>query len=89
MSKTSFSARSKEIGKQLLKAARHVFFHNGWVKLLAILISLTLWAGLISQDDSLTRDKTFQNVNVTVTGSEILKNNRLIVVCIFVWFLGL
>ena len=80
MSKTSFSARSKEIGKQLLKAARHVFFHNGWVKLLAILISLTLWAGLISQDDSLTRDKTWQNVNISVNGADTLKRNGYIVV---------
>ena len=80
MSKTSFAARSKEIWKQLLKAARHVLFHNGWVKLLAVLISLTLWAGLISQDDSLTREKTWQNVNISVNGADTLKRNGYIVV---------
>lgn len=80
MSKTSFAARSREIGKQLLKAGRHVIFHNGWVKLLSILISLTLWAGLISQDDSLTRDKTWQNVNITISGADTLKRNGYIVV---------
>lgn len=62
-------------------ALKHLFLHNGLQKLIAVLISVILWAGLISQDDSLTRDKTFQNVNVTVTGAETLKNNnRLIVV---------
>ena len=73
MSKSSFSARSKEIGKQLLKAGKHVLFHNGWVKLLAVLISLTLWAGLIS------RDKTWQNVSVSISGADTLKRNGFIV----------
>lgn len=79
MSKSSFSARSKEIGKQLLKAGKHVLFHNGWVKLLAVLISLTLWAGLISQDNTLTRDKTWQNVSVSISGADTLKRNGFIV----------
>lgn len=79
MSKSSFSVRSKEIGKQLLKAGKHVLFHNGWVKLLAVLISLTLWAGLISQDNTLTRDKTWQNVSVSISGADTLKRNGFIV----------
>ena len=70
MSKASFAERANEIGKMIWKATRHVLFHNGWVKLIALLISLVLWAGLISQDESLTRDKTWQNVNVSVTGEE-------------------
>ncbi|MBR3430270.1 MAG: hypothetical protein IKG87_09255 [Clostridia bacterium] len=80
MNKASFSARLKEVGPVLLKALNHVFFHNGWVKLLALLISLFLWAGLISQDESLTRDRTWQNVNVSITGSDSLKRNGYIVV---------
>ena len=80
MSKTSFAARAREIGGQLLQVLRHVFFHNGWVKLTALLISLVLWAGLISQDDSLTRDKTWQNVNITVSGEDAMKRNGFIVV---------
>ncbi len=59
---------------------RHLLLHNGWLKAIAILISIVLWAGLISQDETVTRDKTFQNVPVTVTGSETLKSNSLIVV---------
>ena len=59
---------------------RHLLLHNGWLKGLAILISLVLWAGLISQDESVTRDKSFQNVAVSVTGAEGLKSNGMIVV---------
>lgn len=66
--------------KALVNALRHLLIHNGLLKLIAILISLVLWAGLISQDESLTRDKTFQNVTVSVTGAETLKGNSLIVV---------
>lgn len=80
MNKTSFTDRMKSIGLQLWKMIKHVLFHNGWVKLLAVVISLMLWAGLISQDDSLTRDKTWQNVNVTVSGTDTMKRNGYIVV---------
>lgn len=64
----------------MVNALRHLLLHNGWLKVLAILISIMLWAGLISQDESITRDKTFQNVAVTVTGSDALKSNSMIVV---------
>ena len=80
MSNASLSVRSREIGRKLWKALRHVFFHNGWVKLIALLISLVLWAGLISQDESITRDKTWQNVNVSISGQDTLKRNGYIVV---------
>ena len=79
MSNTSFANRAGESGKQILKAIKHVLFHNGWVKLIALLISLVLWAGLISQDESLTRDKTWQNVSVSITGEETMKRNGYIV----------
>ena len=80
MNNASLSARIKAVASQLWKAVRHILFHNGWVKLLAVLISLLLWAGLISQDDTLTRDKTWQNVKISVTGAEKIKNNGYIVV---------
>lgn len=79
----SKKADKTETGKNPItpvNALKHVFLHNGLLKLIAILISVILWAGLISQDESLTRDKTFQNVAVTVTGTETLKSNGLIVV---------
>ena len=64
----------------LRDALKHLLLHNGWLKLIAIVISICLWAGLISQDESITRDKTFQDVRVTVQGTEIMKNNGYIVV---------
>ena len=64
----------------LWQGVRHVLFHNCALKVLAILISVILWAGLISQDESLTRDKTFTDVNVNVVGSETMKRNGYIVV---------
>ena len=80
MNKASFTAKAGEIWKTVWKAARHVVFHNGWVKLIALLISLVLWAGLISQDETLTRDKTWQNVNISISGEDSLKKSGYIVV---------
>lgn len=64
----------------LRNGLRHLFLHNGWLKAISILISLILWAGLISQDESVTRDRVFQNVSVSVTGTETMKSNGYIVV---------
>ena len=66
--------------KSLCSAMRHLLLHNAWLKVIAVMISVVLWAGLISQDETITREKTFQNVAVTVTGSETLKSNSMIVV---------
>ena len=59
---------------------RHLIFHNGWLKLGALVISVILWAGLISQDETITRDKTFNDVNVNVVGTDTMKRNGYIVV---------
>ncbi len=67
-------------GQQLLSLVKHVFLHNGWFKLCALLISVTLWAGLISQDASVTRDKVFTDVSVNVTNTDTMKRNGYIVV---------
>ena len=68
-----------DILKLLRRGVRHILFHNGWIKLIALLIALALWAGLISQDPEVTRNKTFQNVSVTVSGADTLKKNGFIV----------
>ena len=64
----------------LIRALKHVFLHNGWLKAIAVVISVLLWAGLVSQDESVTREKVFQNVNVNLTGSDAMRNNGYIVV---------
>ena len=47
---------------------------------MAILISILLWAGLISQDETITREKTFNDVSVNITGTDTMKRNGYIVV---------
>ncbi len=74
--------KDKKVGllSALKDLARHVFLHNGGFKLLALVISLILWAGLISQDPKLTRDKTFTNISVNQTGAEAMKRNGFVIV---------
>ncbi len=79
MSNAKNNLNPQKMGAALAGLARHILFHNGWMKLLAVLISLLLWAGLISQDATLTRDKTFTGVNVNVTGTDSMKRNGYIV----------
>ena len=72
--------KEKSFSHNILRGLKHIVLHNGWLKAIAVVISVVLWAGLISQDETLTRDKTFQNVSVSVTGNETLRNNGYIVV---------
>lgn len=53
---------------------------NNWTwKLLALLLAVCLWAGLITQDPTLTRERVFTDAPVSITGSETLRRNGLIV----------
>lgn len=54
---------------------------NNWpTKLLALVLAIGLWAGLITQDPTLTREKTFRNVSVSVNGKDtLMKQKRLVV----------
>lgn len=55
------------------------FRHNlGW-KILAFLLAVIMWAGLISQDSSLVREKTFVDIPVSITGAETLQRYGYIV----------
>ncbi len=62
-----------------LEALHHVITHNLWMKVLAVAISVVLWAGLISQDETLTREKTFNDVNVSINGADTMRRNGYIV----------
>lgn len=68
------------LGNRALRITKHVFLHNWPYKLLALALAVILWAGLIAQDPTLTRDKTFSNVSVNVTGMDSLKKNGYVVV---------
>ena len=52
---------------------------NWGYKLFSILLAVALWAGLISQDPSVIRNKTFQNVYIEVEGLEDLQKKGRIV----------
>ena len=54
---------------------------NNWPwKLLALFLALCLWAGLISQDRTLTRERLFTDVPLSVTGAEALRRNSGLIV---------
>lgn len=65
--------------KALFSRALKALLRNGGSKLLALLLALLLWAGLITQDPNLTRERTFTDVNITVSGSDTLRRNGFIV----------
>lgn len=72
----------KEGGKAkvICRALVHALKNNWGFKLLALLIAIVLWAGLITQDPTLTREKSFSDVTINVTGSDAIKRNGFIVV---------
>ena len=63
----------------LLRAFKAVVTNWQW-KLLALLIAVSLWAGLITQDPTLTRERIFTDASVSITGADTLRRNGLIVV---------
>ncbi len=58
---------------------RAITYRWGW-KVSSFLIALVLWAGLITQNASLVREKVFNNVTVNVVNAAALQRNGLIVV---------
>lgn len=66
---------TKSYPKQLWAA----FSHNLQWKLLALFLAVLLWVGLILQDPSLTRERVFTGVPLTITGSDTLRRNGFIV----------
>lgn len=65
--------------KAILRRLRSILLENWGTKLLAILIAIALWAGLITQDPTLTREKQFTDVSVTISGADTLKRYGYIV----------
>ncbi len=53
--------------------------HNMQWKLLALFLAVLLWVGLILQDPSLTRERVFTDVPLSITGSDVLRRNGFIV----------
>lgn len=58
-----------------------LFTHNWAMKLFSLLLAVVLWAGLITQDTTLTRERVFTDAPVTVTGKDSMqRNNGLILI---------
>ena len=65
----------RSLPKRMLK----LITHNWAWKLCSLLLALCLWAGLITQDPTLTRERVFTDVTASVVGSDTLRRNGLIV----------
>lgn len=65
--------------KAVLRKLKSILLENWGTKLLALLIAVALWAGLITQDPTLTREKVFTDAAVTVNGEDTLKRYGFIV----------
>lgn len=64
-------------------AMRHLLslmLHNWPWKLLAIFVAVCLWAGLISQDPTLTRERVFSDASIGVSGADSLRRNSSLIV---------
>ena len=65
--------------KHFWKKLLYLLTNNGGYKLLSLLLAVILWAALITQDATLTREKVFTDVPITIGGQENLKRNGYIV----------
>lgn len=57
-----------------------VLSHNLPWKLLAVFLAVCFWAGLITQDPTLTRERVFSDVAVSVMGADTLLRNSSLVI---------
>ena len=78
--KTNETPAKKGFWRQLPARFWRLLSHNLPWKLLALVIAICLWAGLITQDPTLTRERVFTDVPLSVTNSDSLRRNGLIVV---------
>lgn len=70
--KIDYKAILQHIGAQLA--------HNWPWKAVSLVLAICLWSGLITQDESLTREKVFNDVTINVVNSDTLRRNGYIIV---------
>ncbi len=63
----------------LMRSLWRLIASNWGYKLFSVLLAVVLWAGLITQDPTLTRDKTMTDGTVTVLGGDTLLRSGYIV----------
>lgn len=66
--------------KQILSKIKMLIVRNWPYKLLSLFLAIFMWSGLITQDDTLTREKVFADVPITVTNADTLRRNGFIIV---------
>ena len=67
---------AENIFKLIFKRITHQWL---W-KLTSLILAICLWGGLVSQDATLPREKTFTNVKINIANTAVMKNNGFIVV---------
>lgn len=73
-------AKSKLDFKTLLRRVASLFTHNWQWKLISVVLAVSLWGSLITQDGTLTRSKTFEDATINVLNADTLRHNGFIVV---------
>lgn len=71
---------TKKLPLALLSRAWHAIKSNWKLKLISLVVAITIWGALISEDATLTREKTFNDVAVSVTGADTLQRNGYVVI---------
>ena len=66
--------------KAVVKRISVFLTHNWQWKLLSLILAVCLWSGLITQDETLTREKVFSDVVINVTNADTLRRNGFIIV---------
>lgn len=75
MPSSSFKQKAQELIKKIKP-----YITNRWqIKLISILVALFLWGSLISEDPSLTRQKTFNDVAISVQNVESLAKSGFVI----------
>lgn len=65
--------------KRLPRKLWKMLSHNLIWKLMAVVLAISLWAGLITQDPTLTRERVFSDVPITIMGNDSLRRSGMIV----------
>lgn len=80
MSDKASKAPKKHDARSIMMVILRYITRNWKLKLLSLLVGLTIWGALISEDANLTREKSFNDVSVQITGTDTLQRNGLVVV---------
>lgn len=70
----------KKEGPKWLRQLRKIYKSNTFLIIFSVLCAMMLWSVLVAADGTLTREKVFTDVELTMTGADTLKSNGYIVV---------